>query len=301
MDKLTSMRVFSQVAASGSFSATANQMDMSRAMVTRSISELEEWLNTRLLQRTTRKVTLTNAGEQFLQRCQHILALADEALAETANLSSELRGQLRLTCSASFGYAQMAAAVADFLALHPRLSIDMNVSDVSINLVDARVDLAIRISNNPDPMLIARNLGSCASVLVASPQYLQQFGTPESPESLVHHRCMTHSIAGKYLWQFTRAAETTKIEINSHFSTNDASILLHAAIAGSGITMQPTYLANEFIRAGKLIALLPDWQAPSLAINALYPSRRHMPAALRALLDFLVKRFEHTPWETANP
>lgn len=296
MDKLTSMRVFAQVAVSGSFSATADQMAMSRAMVTRCISELEEWLNARLLQRTTRKVTLTDAGEQFLRRCQQILTLTDEVLEETANLNSELRGQLRLTCSASFGYSQMASAIADFLALHPKLKIDMNVSDVSINLVDARVDLAIRISNNPDPMLIARSLGSCDSVLVASPKYLEQFGTPESPASLVHHRCMTHSIAGKYLWQFTRSAEITKIEINSHFSTNEASILLHAALAGSGITMQPAYLANEYVREGKLMALLSDWSVPEMAINALYPSRRHLPVALRALLDFLVKRFEAKPW-----
>jgi len=296
MDKLTSMRVFSQVAASGSFSATADQMEMSRAMVTRCISELEEWLNTRLLQRTTRKVTLTDAGEQFLRRCQQILTLTDEVVEATANLNSELRGQLRLTCSASFGYAQMASAIADFLALHPKLKIDMNVSDTSINLVDARVDLAIRISNNPDPMLIARRLGNCASVLVASPTYLEQFGTPESPESLVRHRCMTHSIAGKYLWQFTRASESLKVEIKTHFATNEATVLLHAALAGGGITMQPTYLANDYIAAGKLTAILPEWSLPELAINALYPSRRHMPAALREFLDFLVKRFEGSPW-----
>lgn len=296
MDKLTAMRVFSQVAANGSFSATADQMELSRAMVTRSISELEEWLNARLLQRTTRKVTLTDAGEQFLRRCQQILALTDEVVEETANQSRELRGQLRLTCGASFGCAQMASAIADFLALHPKLKIDMNVSDSSINLVDARVDLAIRISNNPDPMLIARHLANCDSVLVASPAYLERYGTPTSPDSLVHHRCMTHTLAGKYLWQFSRVGETVKVEINSHFSANEATVLLHAALAGSGISLQPAYLANEYIAAGKLVLLLPEWSVPDLAINALYPSRRHLPAALRAFLDFLVKRFENTSW-----
>lgn len=296
MDKLTAMRVFTQVANSGSFSATADQLELSRAMVTRCISELEDWLNTRLLQRTTRKVTLTDAGEQFLRRCQQILELADEVVGETANLNSELRGQLRLTCGASFGSAQMASAIADFLVLHPKLKIDMNVSDTSINLVDARIDLAIRISNNPDPMLIARRLASCASVLVASPTYLEQYGTPEFPDSLVHHRCMTHTIANKYLWQFTRASETVKVEIKSHFSANEATILLHAALAGSGISMQPTYLANDYIAAGKLVALLPEWSVPEFAINALYPSRRHLPVALRTFLDFLVKRFENTAW-----
>lgn len=296
MDRITAMRVFAQVAANGSFSATADQLELSRAMVTRCISELEDWLNARLLQRTTRKVTLTDAGEQFLHRCQQILALTDEVVEETANANSELRGQLRLTCGASFGHAQMASAIADFQSLHPKLKIDMNVSDASINLVDARVDLAIRISNNPDPMLIARRLASCASVLVASPKYLEQHGTPTLPDSLVHHRCMTHTIAGKYLWQFARAGETAKVEIKSHFSTNEATVLLHAALAGGGITLLPTYLANDPIAAGKLVALLPEWSVPELAINALYPSRRHLPAALRAFLDFLVKRFEDETW-----
>lgn len=296
MDRLTAMRVFTQVAVSGSFSASADQLDMSRAMVTRSISELEDWLDARLLQRTTRKVTLTDAGEKFLRRCEQILALTDEVLEETANLNSELRGQLRLTCGASFGHAQMASAITDFQTLHPQLKIDMNVSDTSINLVDARVDLAIRISNNPDPMLIARRLASCASVLVASPDYLEQYGIPVSPDSLVHHRCMTHTIAGKYLWQFTRAGETVKVEIKSHFSANETNVVLHASLAGGGISLQPTYLANDYIAAGKLMVLLPEWSVPELAINALYPSRRHLPAALRAFLDFLVKRFENASW-----
>lgn len=296
MDRLTAMRVFAQVAANGSFSATAEQLELSRAMVTRCISELEEWLDSRLLQRTTRKVTLTDAGEQFLHRCQQILALTDEVVEETANSNSELRGQLRLTCGASFGHAQLASAIADFLSLHPKLKIDMNVSDTSINLVDARVDLAIRISNHPDPMLIARRLASCASVLVASPEYLKKYGTPTLPDSLVHHRCMSHTIAGKYLWQFTRAGETVKVEIKNQFSANETTVLLHASLAGGGISMQPTYLANDYIAEGKLVALLPEWSIPELAINALYPSRRHLPAALRAFLDFLVKRFENACW-----
>lgn len=290
------MRVFAQVAANGSFSATADQLEMSRAMVTRCIGELEEWLNARLLQRTTRKVTLTDAGEQFLRRCQQILALTDEVVEETANLNSELRGQLRLTCGASFGHAQMASAIADFQAMHSKLKIDMNVSDTSINLVDARVDLAIRISNNPDPMLIARRLASCASVLVASPEYLKHYGTPALPDSLAHHGCMTHTIAGKYLWQFTRADETVKVEIKSQFSANETTVLLHASLAGGGISLQPTYLANDYIATGRLVALLPEWSVPELAINALYPSRQHLPVALRAFLDFLVERFEKVTW-----
>ncbi len=296
MDKLIAMRVFSQIALNGSFSATAEQMALSRAMVTRYINALEDWLNTRLLQRTTRKVTLTDAGEQFLKRCHEILDLTELAVEETTALNQELKGQLRITCSGSFAYAQMATAITEFLLLHPKLKIDLSVSDTSVNLIDARMDLAIRISNNPDPMLIARRLASCASVLVASPRYLSQWGTPAQPDTLVHHRCLTHSIAGKYLWQFNRADENVKVEIQSHFSSNDATTLLQATLAGSGISLQPTYLANQYIEQGQLKTLLSDWSVPELSINALYPSRRHLPAALRALLDFLVIRFKNHAW-----
>ncbi len=296
MDKLTAMRIFTRIATTGSFSATAEQMSLSRAMVTRYISELEDWLNQRLLQRTTRKVTLTEAGEHFLVRCEQILALTEETLDAAATLGSELRGSLRLTCSASFAYAQMAAAIADFQALHPKVDIDMNVSDVSINLIEARIDVAIRISNNPDPLLIARKLADCASVLVASPEYLARYGVPASPEALVNHRCMSHAITGKYLWQFTRADEFAKVEIHSHFSANDAAVLLHAAIAGNGISLQPRYLAKDYIEAGKLVPVLADWTVPDLAINALYPSRQHLPLRVRTFLDFLVQRFEAEFW-----
>lgn len=296
MDKLTAMRVFSQITATGSFSATAEQMALSRAMVSRYVSELEEWLNQRLLQRTTRSLTLTAAGEQFLLRCEQILALTDETLDEANRQDSELRGQLRLACSATFAYSQLASAIADFQALHPKLNIDMNISDASINLIDARIDLAIRISNNPDPLLIARRLASCASVLVASPVYLEKYGVPETPAALVNHRCMSHATTGKYLWQFTRADQSAKVEIHSHLSANDAAVLLHAALADGGITLQPRYLANTYIEAGTLVPLLTEWSVPALNINALYPSRQHLPLRVRKFLDFLILRFESERW-----
>ena len=144
MDRLTAMQVFAEVATSGSFSATADKLDMSRAMVTRYVAELETWLGARLLQRTTRSVTLTDAGETCLRRSQQMLALMENVEEETATTGGELRGQLRLTCAMSFGYAQLAAVLADFLALHPQLKIDLNVSEGALNLVDARIDLAIR-------------------------------------------------------------------------------------------------------------------------------------------------------------
>ena len=296
MDRLTAMRVFVDIAASGSFSATADKLDMSRAMVTRYVAELEQWLNARLLQRSTRRVTLTDAGEQCLRRSQQMLALMENIEEETAHGEGELRGQLRLTCSMSFTYAHLAAAIAHFLALHPQLKIDLNVSEGALNLVEARIDLAIRISSEPDPLLIGRPLARCDSVLLASPAYLASRGQPQAPDELAQHLCLSHANFGKNTWRFTRNGEATQVSVSSHFSANDATALLQASLAGGGIALLPTYLANPHLASGALQAILPDWEAPVLTIYALFPSRRHLPPAVRALLDFLVQRFATVPW-----
>lgn len=290
------MQVFVEVASSGSFSATADKLDMSRAMVTRYVGELERWLGARLLQRTTRSVTLTDAGESCLRRGQQMLALMENVEEETASRSDTLRGQLRITCSMSLAYAQMAAAVVDFLKLHPQLKIDLNASEGALNLVEARVDLAIRISAEPDPMLIGRVLAPCASVLVASPAYLAEQSVPQTPAELGRHRCLSYANFGKSVWQLSRGDEHTQVSVASHFSANEATALLRAALAGGGIALQPTYLANPHLQDGSLQAVLPDWKVPDLAIYALYPSRKHLPPAVRAFLDFLAERFAKMHW-----
>lgn len=296
MDRLTAMRVFVEVAHTGSFSATADKLDMSRAMVTRYVGALEQWLQARLLQRTTRSVTLTDAGETCLRRSQQMLALVDDVEEETASQDGALRGQLRITCSTSLAYAQMATAITAFLALHPQLKIDLNASEGALNLVEARIDLAIRISAEPDPMLIARPLAPCASVLVASPGYLAQQGRPRSPADLATHRCLSYANFGKSVWRFQRGKEQTQVSVASHFSANEATALLQAALAGGGIALQPTYLANPHLAQGTLQVVLPQWQVPAMTIYALYPSRKNLSPAVRALLDFLVKRFAQVPW-----
>ncbi|MFN9476112.1 LysR family transcriptional regulator [Acidovorax sp.] len=297
MDRLTAMRVFVEVATSGSFSATAERLEMSRAMVTRYVGEMEQWLQARLLQRTTRSVTLTDAGEQALRRCQQMLALVEDIEEETtATSEGELRGQLRLTCSVSFAYAQLGTAIADFLALHPQLKIDLDASEGSLNLVEKRIDLAIRISSGPDPMLIARPLARCDSVLVASPAYLARHGVPALPAELERHRCLSYANFGKSVWELSQNGRTERVAVSGHFSANEATTLLRAALAGGGIALQPTYLANPHIASGELRALLPGWELPVMAINALYTSRRHQSPAVRALLDFLVERFKGAPW-----
>ncbi len=296
MDRLTAMQVFAEVAASGSFSATADKLEMSRAMVTRYVAELEQWLGTRLLQRTTRSVTLTDAGENCLRRSQQMLALMENVEEETSSHDGALRGQLRITCSMSFAYAQMAAAVTDFLKMHPQLKIDLNVSEGALNLVEARIDLAIRISAQPDPALIGRVLAPCASVLVASPAYTRAHGMPQVPADLATHRCLSYANFGKSVWTLSRGDEQSQVSVGSHFSANEATALLQAALADGGIALQPTYLANPHLRNGSLQLLLPEWKLPDMSIYALYPSRKHLSPAVRAFLDFLVERFAAVPW-----
>ncbi len=296
MDRLTAMQVFSEVAASGSFTATADKLEMSRAMVTRYVGELERWLGSRLLQRTTRSVTLTDAGEQCLRRSQQMLALVDAVQDETVSRDGALRGQLRVATSGSFGFSHLAPAIAEFLALHPQLKIDLNVSEGAVNLVEARIDLAIRISSEPDPMLVGRPLATCESVLVASAGYLAQNGTPPTPQGLMQHTCLSHANVGRSVWRLTRGSESVQVSVTSRFSANDSTILLHAALADGGIALVPNFLASQSLSSGALVQVLSDWQPPVMQIFALYPSRRNLSPAVRAMVDFLVIRFSERRW-----
>ncbi|WP_026431936.1 LysR family transcriptional regulator [Paracidovorax oryzae] len=296
MDRITAMQVFADVASTGSFTATADRLEMSRAMVTRYVAAMERWLGARLLQRTTRRVTLTDAGEQCLRRCLQMLDIAAEVVDETAPSDGTLRGQLRLACSVSFGAAQLAAALGDFLALHPHLKVDLDAGEGTLNLVASRIDLAIRISSDPDPALIARPLAACESVLVAAPDYLRRAGRPVHPSGLAAHACLGHATYGRSRWRFSSGGESVEVPVTTRLTANDAVVLLAAAEAGAGIALQPAYLARPRIAAGALEALLPQWQPPVLTVYALYPSRRHLPAAVRALLDFLAGRFAGARW-----
>jgi DNA-binding transcriptional LysR family regulator len=225
-----------------------------------------------------------------------MLALMEDVEQETSRHDTALRGQLRVTCSISFAHAQLAAALAEFLKRHPQLKIDLNASEGALNLVEARIDLAIRISAEPDPSLIGRVLAPCASVLVASPAYLAEHGVPQVPADLENHRCLSFVNFGKSTWTLRQGEERSQVGVRSQLSANEATALLHAALADGGIALQPTYLAQAHLNDGRLVAVLPDWQPPEMSIYALYPSRRHLSPAVRALMDFLVERFAAPRW-----
>lgn len=296
LDRFAAMQVFVEVARRGSFSASAEALAMSRAMVTRHVAALEQWLGVRLLQRTTRRVSLTEAGEQALRRCLPVLELVEDVRNEVVPADGILRGVLRLTCSTSFGAAQLAPTLADFLAQHPQLRIELLLEDRTTDLIDARIDLAIRITLEPDPGLVARRLADCASVLVASPAYLKAAGTPRRPADLAAHRCLGHLHHGRASWQLTRAGRTETVRIALALGANEAVSLQAAALAGAGIAMLPLYLCAQALAAGTLRPVLPQWSLPPLAVQALYPSRRHIPHAVRVLLDFLVARYARAAW-----
>jgi len=278
------MRVFVTVVDLGSQSASADHLDLSRPVVSRYLAELEDWVGARLMHRTTRKLSLTAAGSEILPRCRQMLDLSQDMQAAVSEPHDAPRGLLRISVSTSFGQAQLADAVAAYVRLYPGVSIDLQMLDRTVNLVDERIDLAIRTSNDLDPNLIARRLTVCRSVVCAAPAYLLEHPAPQTVEDLSRHNCLTHSYFGKSLWHFEENGEPVSVPVQGNISANEA--------------MLPTYQAGVHIHNGELLRLLPHAEPRQMNIYAVYASRKHMPAALRSMLDFLVQRFPEAPaWD----
>lgn len=291
MDRMTAMNVFVEVAERGSLTAAAEALEMSRAMVTRYLAEVERWLGARLLHRTTRRISLTGPGEAALLRFRQMLAIGDELRGELATDNPEPHGLLRVTASVSFGQIHLAAAVAEFVKRHPLTRVELLLVDRVVNLVEERVDIAVRISRAIDPSLIARPLAPCRSVLCAAPAYLAERGTPTTADGLAAHNCLTHHYVGKSVWHLQREGRKIAVAVGGNISANEASLLLEAVRAGAGIAMLPTYQIAPLLRSGELIEVLPDYEVEGLGIHAVYASRRQLPTIMRSFLDFLVERF----------
>ena len=292
------MRVFVSVVDLGSQSAAADHLDLSRPVVSRYLAELEDWVGARLLHRTTRKLSLTAAGSETLPRCRQMLELCGDMQAAVSEPYDTPRGLLRLSVSTSFGQSQLAEAIADYVKRYPLVTVDLQMLDRTVNLVDERIDLAIRTSSDVDPSLIARRLTVCRSVVCASPAYLLEHPRPLKVEDLARHNCLTHSYFGKSLWHFEERGEHVAVPVNGNITSNEASTLLRVTLAGAGVSMLPSYQAGDYIRRGELVRLLPEAEPRQMNIYAVYASRKHMPSALRSLLDFLVLRFPQEPaWD----
>ncbi|MGN8063478.1 LysR family transcriptional regulator [Ralstonia sp. 22111] len=297
MDRITSAEVFVAIVERGSLSAAAEGLDMSRAMVTRYLAEMEAWSGARLLHRTTRRIGLTPAGEVTLARCRQMLEIASQMAVADGLEADTPRGLLRIACAQSLAQQTLSVAVTAYLRRYPQTAVDLVVDNRTINLVEERIDLAVRITNDLDPNLIARPLGTCESVVVAAPSYLAAHGTPRRVEDLAIHNCLTYSYFGKSLWKFTDAKTSapSDVPVGGNLSANESMVLLTAAREGAGIALQPVFAAAPLIASGQLVRLLPDHVPQALGIHGVYSSRRQMPAALRAMLDFLVDWFKAQP------
>lgn len=291
-------RVFVEVVERGSQTAAAEALEMSRAMVSRYLGELEAWVGARLLHRTTRKLSLTGAGEQLLGQCREMLAMAEAMQSVSRTDEAAPRGTLRIACSQSLAQAWLVRALDDFIRRYPQVSVDLLVGSQAVNLVEARIDLALRITNQLDPNLIARQLAVCRSVVCATPAYLARHGTPQRPEDLAQHNCLSYAYFGRSIWEFSRAGEPHAVAVSGNLSANESMVLLEAVLADIGISLQPRYSVSAHLRSGALVQLLPDYEPQELGIHALYGTRRQMPPALRALLDFLIERLADRPdWD----
>lgn len=301
MDRLTAVRVFVEVVDRGSLTQAADRLDMSAAMVSRYLAAVEAWFDARLLHRTTRKVSLTEAGVAALPACRQLLEIAEDVQHLAAARSRTPAGVLRVTTASSFADAQLTAALVDFQRRHEQVEIVLSVSDKATDLVAERVDLAVRITNALDPAMIARPLAVCRSLLCASPDYLARHGTPRTLDDLGEHRCIAHAFGVGRHYRFGQAGQMREVPVRWSFHTNETAVLRRAVLAGAGIGMLPTYYVGDALRQGRLVRLLPDCEPETLGIHAIYLSRQHQPLALRLLVDFLAERFGGAiaPWDAA--
>lgn len=294
MDRVQSARVFVEIVERGSMIAAADTLDMSRSMVTRYLSEIEGWANARLLHRSTRKLSLTAAGEAVLQHCYQLLEIADDIPLLQGNITDEgviperVTGHLRIACAHYAAHHILLPVLKTYYKRYPEVTIELQVDNATVDLIDQRIDLALRISSELDPNVIAKRIGTCGSVLCASKEYISQCGLPTVLEDLQNHECLIYSYFGRHgLWKFTKDDEPVSQPVQGRLMASDADVLLKAALESMGVSYQPRADAQPYLDSGELIEILPEYVPVDLGIYAVYRSRHKMPQALRLLLDML--------------
>jgi DNA-binding transcriptional LysR family regulator len=303
-DRLTGLEVFSKVAATGSLSAAGRAMGLSQTMVTKHLAALEARLGAKLFHRTTRRLSITDAGRSYLESCERILAEIEAADAAVSADRIEPRGLLRLNVPLVFGVRQIAPRLGEFARRHPRVTVELGLNDRLVDLAEEGWDLAIRIGSLRDSSLMARRLAPCRMTICAAPSYLAARGTPRTVAELAGHNCLGYTLAqsGADRWLMGKRAEIS-VAVSGNLRANNGDALLAAAIAGQGIVYQPTFIAADDLRAGHLVALALDQPAnESLAVHAVYLPDRHPPAKVRAFIDFLASQFApEPPWDRDIP
>ncbi len=298
VDWLPSLEVFVRVVELESFSKAARLLGVSKSHVSRQLSRLEDRLGARLLHRTTRRLSLTEVGGAFYERCAQILMDAEEAEASVTRAQATPRGTLRVTAPVSFGRHFVFDAVADFMARHAGLQVDLNLSDRTIDLVEEGYDIAIRIGELADSTFIARRLAPARLYLCASPEYLERRGTPTRPEELSAHDCLLYRYRrGGPSWSLRGSEGEVSVRVHGPMRSNSGDALLAAARRGLGLALLPDFTVADDLRAGRLVALPSEWTRTAAAIWLVYPHSRHLSAKVRVFVDYLLDRCgERPPW-----
>ncbi|MFP5430198.1 MAG: LysR family transcriptional regulator [Gammaproteobacteria bacterium] len=299
---LNDVAVFERVVTEGSLTAAAARLGQPKSSVSRSLARLEGDLGVRLLQRTTRKLHLTEAGQVFFDRARRVLAELREAELAVTQLQESPRGNLRITMPVEFGMRFMGRIVAEFMQRHPEVTIETELSGRMVNLVEEGFDLAFRIGEFRDSSLVARKLGNLTGRFYASPAYLGRFGTPRKPEDLAAHDVILFMQPRENTVQLFRQGKAgtrspaSKLTLRGRLTVNNVSMAGDAAVAGIGIALMPGFLSAEAVSGGQLLPVLPDHVVCHGGLYAMYPSREHMPTVLRAFLDFVTERVREHPW-----
>jgi len=298
MDRLQAMTVFAKVVEQGSFARAAERLSISTSACSRQVAELEAHLDTRLLNRTTRRLSLTESGQGFYERCVQLLAdLEDAEQAATAS-AARPRGTLRITTSINFGVRHVSPAIGAFLAKYPEVKFDVSLSDRIVDLVEEGYDLAIRIGSAGGETVVARKLGEARMVACASPAYLKAHGAPQTPADLARHACLTYEyMPVRNVWPFRGAdGREHAVRVSGPLHSNNGDLLAAAAVAGVGIAYEPEFILGPDLKAGRLVPVLAPYTSPLGPIYAVYPSRRYLTAKVRAFVEFLAQRFAKASW-----
>ena len=291
MTEFSAIPVFVAVVECGSFSKAGDKVGTSKSAVSKRITQLERNLGVRLFHRTTRRLTLTEAGEHYYDYARKAYALAREGEDVVTQMQGEPRGVLRVSVPMTFGRLHLAPLMPDFLKQHPGVQLELSMDDRMVDLVEGGFDLAIRIGHLPDSRLIARRIAPCLSAVCASPAYLAEHGVPRTPADLRQHNCLFYSyFRGGAEWRFEGPAGTVRVEPRGNYRVNNSEAIREALLAGVGICQMPTFIVGPDLAAGRLVPVLRDFPLPRHAIHAVFPERRHRPAKVTALLDFLDER-----------
>jgi DNA-binding transcriptional LysR family regulator len=303
MDTLDGMRTYVAVVTEGSFAGAAGRLGMSPQLVSKYVAQLESRLGARLLNRSTRRVSITEVGQAYFERCQQVLADIDEMESAIGESAVAACGTLRINAPMSFGTLHLSQAIADYQKTQPDVSVDLTLDDRVVDIVSEGFDLAIRITDLDESSLVARKLAPVRMVVCGSPDYLRRRGVPETPNELETHHCLGYAYwSGRNRWRFEANGKVLDVKITGRFSANNGDALRLAAIAGTGLALQPTFIVGNDIRAGRLRPVLENFSIKGLDVYAVYAHRQYLTGKVRTFVDFLAGYFGSPPyWDTADP